>query len=93
MIEVARAIVDEPSVLLLDEPTSGLEERETDNLGEVIARAAARGTAIVLVEHDVGFVMRLCHRITVLHLGEVLAEGTPEEVQRDAAVGAAYLGT
>jgi len=92
MIEVARAVVDEPIVLLLDEPTSGLEEAESQNLGEVIMRVAAHGTAVVLVEHDVGFVMRLCHRITVLHLGEVIAEGTPEEVQRDASVGAAYLG-
>ena len=92
MIELARAVVDEPDVLLLDEPTSGLEESETAHLGEVIARVAARGTAVVLVEHDVGFVMRLCHRIVVLHLGSVIAEGTPEEIQRDAAVGAAYLG-
>src|SRR4051794_5526862 len=57
MIEVARAVVDEPIVLLLDEPTSGLEEAESHNLGEVITRVAARGTAVVLVEHDVGFVM------------------------------------
>jgi branched-chain amino acid transport system ATP-binding protein len=92
MVELARAVVDEPAVLLLDEPTSGLEESETEHLGEVIARVAARGTAVVLVEHDVGFVMRLCHRIVVLHLGGVIAEGTPEDIQRDAAVGAAYLG-
>ena len=92
MVELARAAVDEPGVLLLDEPTSGLNESETAHLGEVIARVATRGTAVVLVEHDVGFVMRLCHRIVVLHLGTVIAEGTPEEIQRDAAVGAAYLG-
>jgi branched-chain amino acid transport system ATP-binding protein len=92
MVELARAVVDEPTVLLLDEPTSGLEESETEHLGEVIARVAARGTAVVLVEHDVGFVMRRCHRIVVLHLGTVIAEGPPEVIQRDAAVGAAYLG-
>jgi branched-chain amino acid transport system ATP-binding protein len=92
MVELARAVVDEPDVLLLDEPTSGLEESESEHLGEVVARMAARGTAVVLVEHDVGFVMRRCHRIVVLHLGKVIAEGTPEEIQRDVAVGAAYLG-
>jgi branched-chain amino acid transport system ATP-binding protein len=92
MVELARAVVDEPAVLLLDEPTSGLEESDTDNLGEVISRVAARGTAVVLVEHDVGFVMRLCHRIVVLHLGAVIAEGPPDAIQRDAAVRAAYLG-
>ena len=92
MVELARAVVDEPTVLLLDEPTSGLEETETEHLGEVIARVAARGTAVVLVEHDVGFVMRRCHRIVVLHLGLVIAEGPPDAIQRDAAVGAAYLG-
>ena len=92
MVELARAVVDEPAVLLLDEPTSGLEEAEIEHLGEVITRVAARGTAVVLVEHDVGFVMRHCHRIVVLHLGEVIAEGPPDVIQRDAAVGAAYLG-
>jgi branched-chain amino acid transport system ATP-binding protein len=93
MVEVARAVVDEPKVLLLDEPTSGLDEAETEHLAEVVTQVAARGTAVVLVEHDVGFVMRLCHRIVVLHLGQVIAEGTPEEVRGDATVGAAYLGT
>jgi branched-chain amino acid transport system ATP-binding protein len=93
MVEIARGVVDQPDVLLLDEPTSGLDESETTHLSEVIARVAATGTAVVLVEHDVGFVMRLCHRITVLHLGRVIADGSPEEIRRDAAVGAAYLGT
>jgi branched-chain amino acid transport system ATP-binding protein len=93
MVEVARAVVDEPKVVLLDEPTSGLDEAETEHLAGVVAQVAARGTAVVLVEHDVGFVMRLCHRIVVLHLGHVIAEGTPEEVRRDPTVGAAYLGT
>ncbi len=92
MIELARAVVDEPEALLLDEPTSGLDEVETERLGEGIARAAANGAAVVLVEHDVPFVMRHCDRITVLHLGEVIAEGTPDEIQRDPVVGAAYLG-
>jgi ABC-type branched-subunit amino acid transport system ATPase component len=92
MVELARAVVDAPDVLLLDEPTSGLDDAETTHLGEVIARVAARGAAVMLVEHDVGFVMRLCHRVVVLHLGGVIAEGTPEQVQRDAAVSAAYLG-
>jgi branched-chain amino acid transport system ATP-binding protein len=93
MVEMARALVDEPQVLLLDEPTSGLDEAETGQLAAAVRRAASRGTAVVLVEHDVGFVMRLCDRVVVLHLGAVIAEGSPEEVRRDAAVGAAYLGS
>ena len=92
LIEMARAVVDEPDVLLLDEPTSGLDETETEHLAALVSEVAARGTAVVLVEHDVGFVMRLCHRIVVLHVGEVLAEGTPAEIRANVAVGAAYLG-
>jgi branched-chain amino acid transport system ATP-binding protein len=92
MIELARAIVDEPRVLLLDEPTSGLDEAESERLGAAVTRAAGRGAAVVLVEHDVPFVMRHSHRITVLHLGEVIAEGTPDEIQQNEIVGAAYLG-
>jgi branched-chain amino acid transport system ATP-binding protein len=93
MVEMARAVVDRPSVLLLDEPTSGLEESETENLGEVIQRVRREeGCAVVLVEHDVGFVMRQCDRIVVLNLGAVIADDIPDVVRRDAAVGAAYLG-
>jgi branched-chain amino acid transport system ATP-binding protein len=93
MVEMARAIVDNPKVLLLDEPTSGLEEGETKNLGESMRRVAAeRDCGVILVEHDVGFVMAHCHRIVALHLGRVLAVGTPEEIRQDRAVRDAYLG-
>jgi branched-chain amino acid transport system ATP-binding protein len=93
IVELARAIVDRPSVVLLDEPTSGLEQAESAHLAECIRRVSGEdGTAVVLVEHDVRFVMELCARIVVLHLGEVIADGAPDDVRRDAAVSAAYLG-
>ena len=93
MVEMARAIVDEPRVLLLDEPTSGLEEHESRSLGESMQRACReRACAVLLVEHDVGFVMQHCDTIVVLNLGEVIAVGSPAEVREDAAVQEAYLG-
>jgi ABC-type branched-subunit amino acid transport system ATPase component len=93
MVEVARAIVDDPKVLLLDEPTSGLEEGECERLGELIQSIRQDGgCAVVLVEHDVRFVMRQCHRIVVLDLGRVLAVGSPQEIQANVAVRSAYLG-
>ena len=93
MVEMARAIVDEPNVLLLDEPTSGLEEAETTSLGASMQRVCReRDCAVVLVEHDVGFVMQHCDRIVVLNLGEVIASGTPDEIRGNAAVQEAYLG-
>lgn len=93
MVEVARAIIDEPKILLLDEPTSGLDESEADRLaGLVQSIRADDGCSVVLVEHDVGFVMRNCDRIVVLDLGRVLAVGGPEEIQANAGVRAAYLG-
>jgi ABC-type branched-subunit amino acid transport system ATPase component len=93
MVEVARAIVDVPKVLMLDEPTSGLEEGEVDRLGELIQLIRKdEACAVVLVEHDVGFVMRQCDRIVVLDLGRVLASGTPKEIQANVEVRAAYLG-
>jgi ABC-type branched-subunit amino acid transport system ATPase component len=93
IVELARAIVDEPRLLLLDEPTSGLDRTEADRLGERIT-AICRETdaSVLLVEHDMGFVMSTCDRIVVLDLGSVLAQGAPEEIQADAAVRAAYLG-
>jgi branched-chain amino acid transport system ATP-binding protein len=93
IVEIARAIVDHPRMLLLDEPTSGLEEPEVERVGELIRQVRdAEGCGIVLVEHDIGFVMRECETITVLNLGEVLARGTPTEIGNDADVMAAYLG-
>jgi ABC-type branched-subunit amino acid transport system ATPase component len=93
MVELARAIVDSPRVLLLDEPTSGLDETEAKRLGERIQEIRSGGEcAVVLVEHDVGFVMEHCDRITVLDLGQVLAVGEPAEIKADPRVRAAYLG-
>jgi branched-chain amino acid transport system ATP-binding protein len=93
MVELARAVVDRPKVLLLDEPTSGLEESEVENLAVVVRRLCEEdGCAVVLVEHDVGFVMRECHRVVVLNLGCVIANDVPEVVRADPDVRAAYLG-
>ena len=93
MVEVARALIADPKVLMLDEPSSGIDEAEAERLGERIQVLKAGGEcAVVLVEHDVGFVMEHCDRIVVLDLGEVLAMGTPEEIQQNRAVRAAYLG-
>ncbi len=93
MVELARAIVDEPKVLLLDEPASGLDETETVRLGEQIQSVRAdTGCTILLVEHNAGFVMQQCDRVVVLNLGRLLAEGLPSEVQANQAVRDAYLG-
>jgi branched-chain amino acid transport system ATP-binding protein len=93
MVELARAVVDRPKVLLLDEPTSGLEEAEVENLATVVRRLCKEeGCAVVLVEHDVGFVMRECHRVVVLNLGSIIANDVPEVVRADPAVRDAYLG-
>jgi branched-chain amino acid transport system ATP-binding protein len=93
MVELARAIVDEPKVLLLDEPASGLDATEVGRLGEIIQSVRSEThCAVLLVEHDAGFVMEQSDRVVVLHLGTVLAEGTPDEVQSNPAVRDAYLG-
>jgi ABC-type branched-subunit amino acid transport system ATPase component len=93
IVEIARAIIDHPRMLLLDEPTSGLEESEVERVGDLIQQVRGNeGCGIALVEHDIGFVMRECDRVAVLDLGSVLAEGTPEEIRNDDAVMAAYLG-
>jgi branched-chain amino acid transport system ATP-binding protein len=93
MVELARAIVDEPQVLLLDEPASGLDETEIVRLGEQIQRVRAEtGCTILLVEHNAGFVMEQSNRVVVLNLGTLLAQGLPAEVQRNQAVRDAYLG-
>jgi branched-chain amino acid transport system ATP-binding protein len=93
MVEFARAIVDEPTLLLLDEPTSGLDEREAERLVEQLQLLRATSTcSVILVEHDMGFVMEQCERIAVLELGQVIATGSPKEIQENPLVRAAYLG-
>ena len=93
LLEVARALAGEPTVVLLDEPSSGLDVHETEQLGDALRRVREeRGTAFVLVEHNVDFVLGLSDRITVLDFGKVLTEGTPDEIRTSAAVQAAYFG-
>ena len=93
LVEVGRALAAEPTVMLLDEPSSGLDVHETEQLGEALRRIRAdRGTAFVLVEHNVEFVLELSDRVTVLDFGKVLTEGTPDEIQHSAEVQAAYFG-
>ena len=92
LLELARALVTEPKVLLLDEPASGLSHGESQDLAVVIASVAADGVAVVLVEHDVELVMSLCSTVHVLDFGQVIASGSPAEVQADERVRAAYLG-
>ncbi|WP_189191107.1 ABC transporter ATP-binding protein [Streptomyces albiflavescens] len=94
MVELARAVADPPRVLLLDEPASGMTAGESSQLAAVVRHLAdTEGCAVLLVEHDVAFVMRLCSRVVVLDLGRVLAEGTAAEVHADPRVREAYLGT
>jgi branched-chain amino acid transport system ATP-binding protein len=93
MVEFARATIEPPRLLLLDEPASGLDDQEISRLGELISGLRAdTDCSVLLVEHNAGFVMEQSDRVVVLALGEVLAEGTPSEIQTNAAVGAAYLG-
>ncbi|MEU4331622.1 ABC transporter ATP-binding protein [Nonomuraea dietziae] len=89
LVELARALADRPSLLLLDEPTSGLDADQTVRLREVIA---ALETTVLLVEHDMGFVMDTCDHLVVLDLGKVIAAGPPSEIRTDPVVRAAYLG-
>jgi branched-chain amino acid transport system ATP-binding protein len=93
MVEFARAIVDEPKLLLLDEPTSGLDEREAERLIEQLRLLRTSSTcSVILVEHDMGFVMEQCDTIAVLELGQVIAAGAPKAIQENPLVRAAYLG-
>ena len=91
-LQVARALCGEPRLLLLDEPASGLRAAERAALRDLIAHLHAEGLTMLLIEHDVGFVASLADRVTVLDLGQVIAEGPPEEVTRDDRVISAYLG-
>lgn len=94
LLEMARATVDKPKVMLLDEPTSGLDETEIGYLAAALDSIRdEQSCAVLLVEHDMSFVMRECSRVVVLNLGRRIAEGTPSEVRRHPEVTAAYLGS
>ncbi len=92
MVELARALVSGPRLLLLDEPASGLNMRETKELTERIGRLRDRGLSILLVEHDMSLVMEISDTLTVLNFGRKIAEGTPKEIQQNPDVIRIYLG-
>jgi branched-chain amino acid transport system ATP-binding protein len=91
-VEMGRALMTRPKILLLDEPASGQDEQETEEFGELLLQLCQQGTAILLVEHDVSLVMKVCSYIQVLDFGRVIASGTPEQIQTNPAVLEAYLG-
>ncbi|WP_291052411.1 branched-chain amino acid ABC transporter ATP-binding protein/permease [Herbiconiux sp.] len=92
-VEIARALMTRPSILLLDEPAAGMNESETRELASLITAIRDAGTDIVLIEHDMDLLMSVSDRIVVLDHGEVIASGTPDEVRREPAVLEAYLGS
>ncbi|MDG0856138.1 ABC transporter permease subunit [Roseateles puraquae] len=92
LVEIARALASDPSLLLLDEPAAGLRHKEKAALADVLRQLKAEGLSLLLVEHDMDFVMKLTDRIVVMEFGRHLMEGTPAEVQASPAVRAAYLG-
>ncbi len=92
LVELARALASRPRVLLLDEPSSGLSVTESRVLGDLLLGLADEGIAVLLVEHDMDLVMRICAYLHVLDFGEAIAAGTAAEIQRDPRVQQAYLG-
>ncbi len=91
-LEIARALASDPKLLLLDEPAAGMNESETEALRQTVYRLKQMGYTILLIEHDMKFVMNICERIYVLDNGRLIGSGTPEEVKANPAVIEAYLG-
>ncbi|MFP8777333.1 ABC transporter permease subunit [Hydrogenophaga sp. RWCD_12] len=93
LMEIARALCADPALLLLDEPAAGLRHKEKQGLADVLRQLKSEGMSILLVEHDMDLVMQICDHLVVMEFGTLLTQGTPEHVQQDPMVRAAYLGT
>jgi ABC-type branched-subunit amino acid transport system ATPase component len=92
MVDVARALASDPVLMMMDEPAAGLNDAETENLAQMVAELKAKGLSMLVVEHDIDFIMNACDKIIVMDRGAKIADDTPYRVRMDEAVIAAYIG-